>query len=327
MHSISKTAVSMSMVEEIIADAFGSQAEIHAFQELTDGYFNAAYLIELAGGLRCVLKVAPPDSVRVLRYEQHILHAEVAVLRLVKRHTSVPVPDIYWYDSSRRILGSPFFIMEFVPGEPFHKLRATLDDAARAAIEHEIGGYLRQMNDIAGHAFGYIAPGAVQHHSWRDAFIHMLDNVLADGQDMRVVLPTPYDRLREQVAQCAAALDDVTTPRLIHWDLWDGNVFVDPVAGRISGIIDFERALWGDPLMEFSFRALEEPSAFSAGYGRTMLDTASARRRRILYNIYLYLIMIIECTYRQFETQDQERWSRQQFEQEMARLEAECAAV
>ena len=36
---------------------------------------------------------------------------------------------------------------------------------------------------------------------------------------------------------------------------WEGNIFVDQIKGEyhIVGITDFERAFWGDPLMELFF--------------------------------------------------------------------------
>jgi hypothetical protein len=90
-------------------------------------------------------------------------------------------------------------------------------------------------------------------------------------------------------------------------------------------VIDFERALWGDPLMEFQFRTLAAPQDFAAGNGRSMLETPRAGPRRLLYNIYRYLIMVIECAYRQYPTQDQERWAREQLTQERDRLVADGA--
>ncbi|MEW5869503.1 MAG: hypothetical protein AB1894_09520 [Chloroflexota bacterium] len=56
------------------------------------------------------------------------------------------------------------------------------------------------------------------------------------------------------------------------------------------------------------------------GYGVDLLATPGARIRRTLYNIYLWLIMIIECTYRQYETKDQESWARGKLIEEVERL-------
>jgi aminoglycoside phosphotransferase (APT) family kinase protein len=323
MHSLSKTAVSPDTAQAIVAAAFGSGSRVCAFEELKGGFFNAAYVITLADGLRCVLKVAPPDRVRVLRYERDILAAEVAVMRLVRQRTELPVPAILGYDTARRLVDSDFYLMSFIAGAPLNKLRRELTPDEQHAVDREIGRYLRQMNEIAGPAFGYFADPAPPGQPWRETFLAMLDGVLADGQAMDVALPLGYAAVRERVAAAATLLDDVTTPRLVHWDLWDGNIFVDPATKRVNGIIDFERALWGDPLMEanFVFTPPAGLAAFTEGYGQALLDTPARARRRILYNIYLYLIMVIECVYRQYETHDQENWARGRLAGELARLE------
>ena len=322
MQSISKTVLSLDTARTLIAAAFGPEAVISDFQELTEGFFNAAYQVTLGDGERYVLKIAPPRHVPVLRYERSIIHAEVAAIERVASETNVPVPQIYRFDDSGELLDVPYFIMEFLPGVPLHKVRAELTPAEQEEIDADIGRYLRQINDLAGPRFGYLAPGASQHDSWRDAFLQIVADVLADGEALGVSLPRPYERLSEEIARAAGALDEVVTPQLVHWDLWDGNIFFDPESRQITGIIDFERALWADPLMEFQFRTLEEPAGFRAGYERAMLATPGQRARRVLYSLHLYLIKIIECSYRQFETMDQENWAREQHDQELARLDA-----
>jgi aminoglycoside phosphotransferase (APT) family kinase protein len=314
--------VPASAAQTICFDTFGAAAMVRAFEELTDGYFNAAYLIELADGRRCVLKVAPPDAVRVLRYERDIMHAEVEVMRLVRARTAMPVPEIFRFDATCRLLASPYFLMEFVPGLTLDKLRVQLDPADQQAIDHAAGAYLRQMNEIVGRSFGYATPTAERYSSWRAAFLAMLDDILADGAAMDVALPQPYDTIRQQAHRCAPVLDEISTPQLVHWDLWDGNILIDPATRTIAGAIDFERALWGDPLMEVQYRKLEASAGFVEGYGRPMLSTPAARLRRVLYNIYLYLIMVIEAAYRQYDSQDLELWARQQLAQELERLAA-----
>jgi aminoglycoside phosphotransferase (APT) family kinase protein len=109
------------------------------------------------------------------------------------------------------------------------------------------------------------------------------------------------------VARTAAsgygALDEVTHPRLVHFDLWRGNILVDRADGRarIGGLIDGERMFWGDPLADFVSLALlgniRKDEDFLAGYreagGRARFD-APARLRLALYRAYLYLIMLTE---------------------------------
>jgi aminoglycoside phosphotransferase (APT) family kinase protein len=90
----------------------------------------------------------------------------------------------------------------------------------------------------------------------------------------------------------------------VHFDLWNGNVFVDfssnPV--RLVGIIDGERAFWGDPLAELASLALfgdiERDAAFLRAYGeeigQRLVFDAPTRTRVALAQLYLYLIMWIE---------------------------------
>jgi aminoglycoside phosphotransferase (APT) family kinase protein len=324
MHSLSKTIVSCGAAQAIIADIFGTHAVIRDFCELKDGFFNAAYAIMMTDGLRFVLKVAPPDAVRVLRYERDIMAAEVAAMRLVRQRTAAPVPEIFCHNTARRFVNSDFYLMAFVEGVPLNKLRRELSSTEASAVDREIGHYLRQINEITGPAFGYFAHPQPFACSWRETFLAMVAGVLADGQAMDIALPLPYDVLIKRVAQAAPILDGVTEPRLVHWDLWDGNLFVNRTTKRITGIIDFERALWGDPLMEavFAFVPPAGLAALAEGYGHSLLDTPAQHCRRTLYNIYLYLIMVIECHYRQYETYDQERWARERLAEQLECLES-----
>jgi fructosamine-3-kinase len=138
----------------------------------------------------------------------------------------------------------------------------------------------------------------------------MLEGILIDGEEAGVSLPIPHHEFLPQINSHLQVLEEVTQPALVHWDLWDGNIFIDPESKHITGILDCERALWGDPLMEVNFGAFGSNPAVIKGYGVDLTASPSAGTRRSLYNLYLWLIMTIECTYRQFETKDQENWAR-----------------
>lgn len=319
MDSLSKLAVPREAASAVIANVFPGRT-LSAYQELTEGFYNAAYLAELDDGRRCVLKVAPPDTLPVLRYERDIMAAEVAALRLAAIHTSMPVPEVYAFDTTRRLLPSPYMLMAYLPGQPLHRLRPTLSPEAQAAIDRTLGGYMAQLHAIGGAGFGPLAHPASPKQPWRQVFLGLLRDVLADGRVVGVPLPLAPEAILGRARAVADALDHVRRPTLVHWDLWDGNVFVEPETGRISGVIDFERALWADPLMEFQFREFAMGAAFGAGYGRNLLDSPAAHQRRILYNLYLYLIMVIECRYRRYPTDDQERWARERLAETLGSL-------
>jgi aminoglycoside phosphotransferase (APT) family kinase protein len=321
MYALSKTPIPLETAQTLIASHFGGQAKIDRYTELTDGMYNAVYLIELADGQKSVLKVAPSDHVKVLRYEKNIMRAEVDVLRLVRAQTEVPVPEVLAYDTSRRLMDNDYYLMAFIPGVGLQKLRKQFSVEDQRAIDFRTGEYLRQINTITGPCFGYFAQPEFHFSTWREAFSHMIESVLQDGCDAGVELPVPYDTLSARLPTFYPVLDEVTQPALVHWDLWDGNIMVDPETKKITGILDFERALWAEPLMEMSFDAFGINPALIEGYGLDLLATPTARTRRILYNIYLWLIMIIESTYRQYETKDQENWIRPKLAEEMKKLD------
>lgn len=312
MQSISKITLSLSLIQSLVARNFGSAVRVHAAHELTEGFFSTAYRLDLADGRSWVLKVSPPSNVRVLRYEYDVMAAEVAAMRLLRERTSLPIPEIYCYDASRALLDNEFFLMECLKGEPLHKIRKGLAPEAQQRINRQIGEYLREINAIEGPAFGYLSAKTLRFATWRAAFDAMLETVLQDGEDMRVELPLTYADYRDLAQQHYAALDEVRAPRLVHWDLWDGNIFFDVETQTVTGIIDHERALWGDPLMEVNFAGYDPAGDFAAGYGQPVLDTPPQRTRRTLYNLYLFLIMVIECYYRQYPAGQQEPWAREQ---------------
>jgi aminoglycoside phosphotransferase (APT) family kinase protein len=167
-----------------------------------------------------------------------------------------------------------------------------------------------RLHTITGTGFGYPS-GSVGplRETWRAAFLDMVNAVLSDAETFAVNLPRPIADILEWFNARAAVLDEVTTPVLVHFDLWDGNILVEsgPARHRIGALIDAERAFWGDPLAEFVSLALygdiERDTAFLDGYraaGGAITFDIAARRRLSLYRAYLYLIMWVETAPRGF---------------------------
>ena len=267
-----------------------------------------------------MLKVAPPPDVRVLRYEHGILHSEVQMLRLVREHTNVPVPAIYYHDDSHAIIDSEYFLMSFVPGQAYNQVRESYTPQRRAMIEQIVGNYLRQINTITGAFFGYPTMAGRRYTTWREAFLAMFEDLLQDGLDKQVVLPLDYATLRRQVEAVAPALDDVRVPQLVHWDLWDGNIFVEPKDWSDHRHYRLRACPVGRPADGVPISHTGDYAGVRVRLRPSLLESPTAFVRRTLYNLYLYLIMVIECSYRHYDTDDQERWARQQLAADLERL-------
>ncbi len=317
---MSRVAYAPLVVDSVTKNKVGTPAILARLNEslgamptgitgLGDGMFNIAYLVVMPSGERFVVKIAPPPEVELLHYETDLLSTETSVLRLLDKRTSLPIPAVVYASSPGEELGgADWFAMEYVPGVPASAAKDSMSAWARDQVTHQLGCYLRELHQITNPLFGYPGLPDEQSSSWQTTFRVMLEALLADGQRINAGLPMAPAEIRELAAADYPALDEVTTPVLVHWDLWEGNVLLDGI--EIAAIIDCERALWADPLMEYNFCSLAEMgSAFFEGYRRGGPGTAGERARRRLYDLYLYLILVIETYYRNFEPNDQLKWA------------------
>lgn len=255
-----------------------------------------------------ILKIAPSDETDTLNYEQDIMSVEVTAMRLMKSKGTVPVPEVYAYDNSKEMISSEFFFMEKIVGQPYNEIKEELSLQQRISIEEELGRYSRLINEIPGERFGlFSASTLVKGNSWREVFKHLIINLLEDARRLKAEMPIPLENVEAEIISRLHVMDVVTEPRLIHWDLWDGNVFVRE--GRIVALIDWERALWGDPLMEYYFRYIENSEHFCRGYGNSF-DSPNECARKKLYDLYIDLIYFIEYYSRKYDSQGHLKWAR-----------------
>lgn len=307
MESHTKTKITDEQQDLLVKASFGDHVKIEERVELTGGYFNAAYKLELTNGLSTILKVAPSRVIETLTYEHNIMVTEVEALRLMKSKGTVPVPEVYAYDNSHQVFPCDYFFMEVIEGQPYDEIKGNLTAEERANIEAELGRYNRMINEIQGEAFGLFnekSPDPAR--TWRDCFTGLIHNLLDDARRLDAEMPVSYETIEAELAKRLHVLDEVKEPRLVHWDLWDGNVFVRN--GRIVALIDWERALWGDPLMEYYFRYIENSADFYKGYGGSF-DSPNQCARKKLYDLYIDLIYFIECYSRKYESAGHFKWA------------------
>lgn len=278
---------------------------------LSGGTYNTVEELRLTDGTRYVLKIPPASTVPGMRYERGLLTAEAEFYRAAAG-AEVAAPRVVALGEDTAV---PHLLMTACPGEPWD---GSVTEAERAPLRRELGRQVARLHTVTGPGFGYpsgaLGPLAPD---WRTAFTAMFEAVLDDALDYGARLPRCVDQAAEALRMGLPALDEVTVPALVHFDLWNGNILLDRPAGeepRIGGLIDGERMFWGDPLADFVSLALlgdiKKDEAFLAGYreagGRTDFDVP-ARIRLALYRAYLYLIMLTETVPRAVD-QDHERW-------------------
>jgi len=306
MESKTKNKKTREQLDSMVKRAFnglGLAAGEEAVREMKEGWFNAAYGLRLTDGREVVLKIAPPPSAEVMQYEKNIMATEVASMRLARQNPAIPVPEIYFYDNTHDLCDADYFFMEKLTGDNLEHVRASLPEPTLAAIDTQIGAIIREINRFPGDYFGYNGNPDLRAATWKEAFLKIVESVLEDAQRKDATFDYSYDEIHAAVLKHAAALDEITQPCMVHWDAWNLNFFVQD--GKVTGILDFERVLWADPLMEAQFRYFggDPVSHAMRGYGKTEF-TPTEDQRRQLYSLHLALVMNVECYYRNYDTND-----------------------
>lgn len=289
---------------------------------LSGGTFSAVQAASLTDGRTVVVKTSVPEAALpdgrtpLLTYERDMLATERDVLTLLHNVEGVPSPRVLLSDFTRSAADVDVVVMEYVRGTPWDTVEQSMTRDANARAWEQVGAIMAAMQSISGDVFGYPAQDfALGAASWPTFVASLIEATIADAEEWGVDIEP--DRLIDALAVCAQSLTAVTRPTLVHNDLWPGNVLLDPETGQVHGVVDFERALFGDPLQDFcgadSMNAGRVSTSLLAGYANagglvphesgvatpTGLDEG-ADARLTLYRLWSMSVQLIEIVPRGF---------------------------
>jgi aminoglycoside phosphotransferase (APT) family kinase protein len=260
------------------------------FSRCATGKYNSTWFVNSNSEGPLVMRVAPPDiREHNLFYEHRMMRQEPGIHRtILKQDTSTPVPRIIADDFSHRLLGRDFLLMERMPGRPLSE-SVGMGRREHERLLGELGSTMRNVHAIHAGRHGYIgehqpAPSAA---SWTEAFVVMWDYLLRDIERCGGYSSAEADSMRQLLD---AHLDKFTRSEpasLLHMDVWAQNIMTGP-DGELLGLLDWDRALWGDTEIEFAvldYCGISEPS-FWEGYGSVRDSDSAARVRQVFYMLY-----------------------------------------
>ncbi|MEM7346979.1 MAG: aminoglycoside phosphotransferase family protein [Chloroflexota bacterium] len=262
------------------------------FERIRTGKHNSSYWVDTNLG-RFVLRLAPPDDLGYLFYERLMMRQEPALHTLIRENTSLPVADIVGYDFSRSTVDCDYVLMTTLRGRPLSE--ATLTPQALARTLSQVGEHLRVLHTLTSEKIGsssqYGYLGAHQpmdpQSTWVDAFQIMWHKLLDDVEACGSYTTKDADLMRSLFDQHLTHFERPVTPSLLHMDIWMQNILVDS-RGTVTGLVDFDRALWGDVEIEFAvldYCGISE-AAFWEGYGQPRDVSPSAKIRQLFYLLY-----------------------------------------
>lgn len=295
-----------------MSEAAFPERGVPQIEELAEGMCNVAYKLTFSDGFQTILKIASPIKEGFLTNECNLMDAEVKALQLVAKHTDIKVPEVYFYDTTKILCEGDYFFMECMEGVNWYTVYESLDEEARAKLRGEVGMIQRKLTAVTGEKFGM--PGDTDHpfDTLYEFICYLIGNVLADAERRNVEIGVSKEEVLAALAKDKEFFDEVKIPSLVHWDMWEGNIFIKD--GTIVGIIDWERAMWGEALMDEPFRYHKRNLELLEGYGVKELSR-SELRRIFWYDVLLYLTMMTEVFYREYEDDGQYHWTKGLFEE------------
>jgi len=256
-------------------------------QSITTGKFNSSFYISTDKD-EYVLRIAPSDDEYFIFYERNMMAQEPELHKILRNRTSVPVAEIYVYDTDREIIPNDYLIMERMPGTPASDA-SFLSRSLWNDVLTQLGDFLRQVHAITAEQYGYLGahkPMKPQ-DTWEQAFAVMWSKMIRQLIDIEAYSESEGEYMLDLFENRCCCFQREVSASLLHMDVWAQNILIDS-HGNVTGLLDWDRALWGDPEIEFAvldYCGISQP-AFWRGYGRKRDESPEAKIRFIFYYLY-----------------------------------------
>lgn len=216
-------------------------AQPATLQQFTGGQSNPTFLITTPGH-RYVLRKKPPGA---LLATAHMIEREYRVIHAL-RDSAVPVAPARLLCEDPAVIGTPFYVMDFVEGRLFTDPRLPeVPRSGRRALYEAMIGTLAELHCIDpaavgladfGKTGGYIAR---QLHRWSAQYRSTQTETIDAMERLMTWLPGHVPA------------EDLTA--IAHGDFRLGNLIFDASAPRVRAVLDWELATLGHPLSDLAY--------------------------------------------------------------------------
>jgi aminoglycoside phosphotransferase (APT) family kinase protein len=215
---------------------------------LVGGQSNITVRIDDATGQSVVLRRPPLHGVLATAHDMGREHRIISALV----PTPVPVPVTMAMCDDASVIGAPFYVMSYVEGVVLE----TADDVEGSMTLGARRGAGESLVDtlVALHAVDVDAVGLGDFAKREDLVARQLRRWLAQFQagDTSLVpeIASTVERVHGVLASRIPVQQGAT---IVHGDFRLGNTLVDPVAGAVRAVLDWEICTLGDPLADVGY--------------------------------------------------------------------------
>jgi len=214
-------------------------------EQFQGGQSNPTYRLTTPSR-RYVLRRKPPGR---LLPSAHAVDREYRIITALKA-TDVPVARTHALCTDDSVIGTTFFIMDFVEGRVFwDPLLPQQTPAQRGAIFDELNRVIAALHKVDYNALGlgdYGRPGSY--------FARQIDRWTKQYRASETEKIEAMDRLIEWLPAHMPA-DDETS--IVHGDYRLDNVIFHPSEPRILAVLDWELSTLGNPLGDFAYHMMQ----------------------------------------------------------------------
>lgn len=232
-------------------------------QGLSGGQSNPTYRISTGAG-NWVLRKKPSGS---LVPGAHAIDREYRVLKALQG-SDVPVPRVLTYCEDESVVGTPFYLMEFLEG------RVLVDQSLPGMTPEQRAAIYAEMNRviIALHAVDWRAAGLEGYGKTGNYLERQIARWSRQTRESTVPVPDAMHKLMDWLPGNVPPGDETT---LVHGDFRLDNLVFHPTEARIIGVLDWELSTLGHPLADFSYHCMSWriPATLWRGIGGLDLET------------------------------------------------------
>jgi aminoglycoside phosphotransferase (APT) family kinase protein len=211
---------------------------------LSGGQSNPTYRIRTGQGEH-VLRKKPAG---LLAPSAHAIEREYQVMQALQ-NSGVPVPRMRAWCDDVDVVGTPFFLMEFLDGRVFRDpALPECGPAERTAIYEDMGRVMARLHALDVAALGLSTFGRPGNYVQRQ-LSRWIAQTQTGASSLGTIMHELAQRLPEHVPSEASTC-------LVHGDFRIDNLVFHPREPRVIGVIDWELATLGDPLADLSYHCM-----------------------------------------------------------------------
>ena len=193
-----------------------------------------------------VLRKKPPGK---LLPRAHEVEREYRVMSALA-DSEVPVPRTRLLCTDESVIGTAFFVMDYVPGRVFpDRVMRAGTPAERAAVYEDLARVLAALHRVDWRAVGLDGFGRPQGYMQRQVALWTRQWEAARVEEMPAM-----DRLAEWLPEHLPSDDEVSC--IAHGDYRLGNVLIHPTEPRVVAVLDWELSTIGHPLADVGYACL-----------------------------------------------------------------------